>query len=209
MSSARLEKVQPLYPNTETTMNFFGVLSAPVTVDWEITMRGNLRCLHCCFAAGAPRSNELTTEEAKKLIGASSRFVKLRNETQGGMTEAARSLGEGRHEPFDGPAYRRAEGRGGAGETAFLVDVIAASKRPHLLRRISVSSGGCRPPALKRGVEAPPLVGRSAQESGGVEGSGGGVSWGGGAGPYLGLHHRSAQATGGEELLVVEQVRLR
>jgi radical SAM protein with 4Fe4S-binding SPASM domain len=61
--------VKPLYPSIQDVVDFFGgSLCAPVTVDWEITMRCNLRCIHCCFTAGAPRNNELTEDEAKRVI---------------------------------------------------------------------------------------------------------------------------------------------
>lgn len=41
----------------------------PVHVVWEITLACNLRCAHCGSRAGAPRPSELSTEEAKRLIG--------------------------------------------------------------------------------------------------------------------------------------------
>ena len=34
---------------------------------WELTLRCNMRCAHCGSAAGMPRENELTTEEAVDL----------------------------------------------------------------------------------------------------------------------------------------------
>jgi radical SAM protein with 4Fe4S-binding SPASM domain len=36
----------------------------PLAVGWELTLACNLRCSHCGSAAGAPRSRELTVEEA-------------------------------------------------------------------------------------------------------------------------------------------------
>ena len=61
--------VTPPYSSLKDLVNFFdGTLSAPIAVEWEITMRCNLRCIHCCFAAGTPRSNELTQEESKRVI---------------------------------------------------------------------------------------------------------------------------------------------
>src|SRR5512145_1047520 len=36
----------------------------PLIIGWELTLRCNLRCLHCGSSAGYPRENELTTEEA-------------------------------------------------------------------------------------------------------------------------------------------------
>jgi radical SAM protein with 4Fe4S-binding SPASM domain len=38
--------------------------SFPCVVGWELTLACNLRCRHCASAAGVPRPNELTTEEA-------------------------------------------------------------------------------------------------------------------------------------------------
>ena len=35
---------------------------------WETTLKCNLKCSHCGSAAGNPRPNELTTEEALKLV---------------------------------------------------------------------------------------------------------------------------------------------
>jgi mycofactocin radical SAM maturase len=43
-------------------------LSAPVNVTWEVTLRCNLRCVHCLSDAGAGSDQELTTDEAKHLI---------------------------------------------------------------------------------------------------------------------------------------------
>lgn len=52
---------------------FFGVRKpfvpgAPFLIVWDITSACNLKCKHCYSSAGAPLSNELTTEEAKKVI---------------------------------------------------------------------------------------------------------------------------------------------
>ncbi|MEM3011337.1 MAG: radical SAM protein [Candidatus Bathyarchaeia archaeon] len=44
-------------------------LNAPLNVEWEITSACNLRCRHCYVSAGARLPEELTTEEALKLIG--------------------------------------------------------------------------------------------------------------------------------------------
>lgn len=38
--------------------------SFPLAVGWELTLACNLRCSHCGSAAGAPRSRELTVDEA-------------------------------------------------------------------------------------------------------------------------------------------------
>jgi radical SAM protein with 4Fe4S-binding SPASM domain len=42
--------------------------AAPLYVVWEITLRCNLRCLHCYSGASKPHPDELTTEEAKGVI---------------------------------------------------------------------------------------------------------------------------------------------
>jgi len=69
MENSKPRVVEPLYPGIQEVVKFFDShLSAPVTVDWEITMLCNLKCIHCCFAAGASRANELTEEEAKRAI---------------------------------------------------------------------------------------------------------------------------------------------
>jgi radical SAM protein with 4Fe4S-binding SPASM domain len=39
----------------------------PFNVGWELTLACNLRCNHCASAAGLPRPDELTTEEALKI----------------------------------------------------------------------------------------------------------------------------------------------
>lgn len=39
----------------------------PLVIGWEITLKCNLRCLHCGSSAGLPRKNELTTKEALAL----------------------------------------------------------------------------------------------------------------------------------------------
>jgi radical SAM protein with 4Fe4S-binding SPASM domain len=39
----------------------------PCVVGWELTLACNLRCRHCASAAGLPRQDELTTEEALAL----------------------------------------------------------------------------------------------------------------------------------------------
>lgn len=44
------------------------VMSAPLFVIWEVTSACNLNCRHCLSAAGKPSQNELSTDEAKKLI---------------------------------------------------------------------------------------------------------------------------------------------
>lgn len=43
--------------------------SAPLYVVWEITLRCNLRCLHCYSGAATAHPDELTTEEARDVIG--------------------------------------------------------------------------------------------------------------------------------------------
>ncbi|HQL24414.1 MAG TPA: radical SAM protein [candidate division Zixibacteria bacterium] len=40
----------------------------PERVVWEITFACNMRCIHCGTSAGVPRSDELTTDEALRLI---------------------------------------------------------------------------------------------------------------------------------------------
>lgn len=45
-----------------------GILSAPLFVIWEITGACNLRCEHCLSSAGKPLPNELSTEEAMRLL---------------------------------------------------------------------------------------------------------------------------------------------
>jgi len=44
------------------------ILSAPLFVIWEITGLCNLRCEHCLSSAGDPLPNELSTEEAMRLL---------------------------------------------------------------------------------------------------------------------------------------------
>jgi len=39
----------------------------PFNIGWELTLACNLRCNHCASAAGLPRHNELTKEEALKI----------------------------------------------------------------------------------------------------------------------------------------------
>jgi radical SAM protein with 4Fe4S-binding SPASM domain len=41
--------------------------SGPEQVVWELTLKCNLRCIHCGSSAGNPRSNELSTTEALQL----------------------------------------------------------------------------------------------------------------------------------------------
>lgn len=41
--------------------------SFPLNIGWELTLKCNLRCNHCASAAGIPRADELTTEEALKI----------------------------------------------------------------------------------------------------------------------------------------------
>jgi len=36
-------------------------------VSWEITLKCNLKCIHCEFSAGKPSPDELSTQEAIKL----------------------------------------------------------------------------------------------------------------------------------------------
>lgn len=40
----------------------------PRVVGWELTLRCNMRCLHCGSSAGQPRDNELTVDEGYSLI---------------------------------------------------------------------------------------------------------------------------------------------
>jgi radical SAM protein with 4Fe4S-binding SPASM domain len=44
------------------------ILSAPLFVIWEITGLCNLRCEHCLSSAGEPMQNELSTEEAMRIL---------------------------------------------------------------------------------------------------------------------------------------------
>jgi radical SAM protein with 4Fe4S-binding SPASM domain len=44
------------------------ILSAPLFVIWEITGLCNLRCEHCLSSAGEPLQNELSTEEAMRVL---------------------------------------------------------------------------------------------------------------------------------------------
>jgi radical SAM protein with 4Fe4S-binding SPASM domain len=62
------EKIGPLFSGTEEIKNLFGTLSAPITIDWEITMSCNLSCIHCCFNAGKALQRELNTSEIKSVI---------------------------------------------------------------------------------------------------------------------------------------------
>jgi mycofactocin biosynthetic radical S-adenosylmethionine protein MftC len=43
-------------------------LNAPICLTWEITYGCNLRCVHCLSSSGKRRADELTTEEARRLI---------------------------------------------------------------------------------------------------------------------------------------------
>ncbi len=43
-------------------------LNAPICLTWEITYACNLRCVHCLSSSGRRAPDELTTEEAKRLI---------------------------------------------------------------------------------------------------------------------------------------------
>lgn len=43
-------------------------LRAPVNVTWEITLKCNLRCVHCLSDSGNPGKDELSTSGCKKLI---------------------------------------------------------------------------------------------------------------------------------------------
>ena len=43
-------------------------LRAPVNVTWEITLRCNLRCVHCPSDAGKPLEDELTATECRRLV---------------------------------------------------------------------------------------------------------------------------------------------
>ena len=43
-------------------------LRAPVNVTWEITLKCNLRCVHCLSAAGLAKANELTTRECLEFV---------------------------------------------------------------------------------------------------------------------------------------------
>ena len=48
-------------------MNQTSSYKNPDIVVWEITLKCNLKCLHCGSSAGEIRSDELTTEEAINL----------------------------------------------------------------------------------------------------------------------------------------------
>ncbi|ACX73500.1 Radical SAM domain protein [Methanocaldococcus vulcanius M7] len=59
--------------NVVRGLYYFGVkkpfvAGAPFLVVWDITYRCNLRCKHCYANAGRPLEDELTTEEAEKVI---------------------------------------------------------------------------------------------------------------------------------------------
>ncbi len=43
-------------------------LDAPICLTWELTYGCNLRCVHCLSSSGQRREDELTTDEAKRLI---------------------------------------------------------------------------------------------------------------------------------------------
>jgi mycofactocin radical SAM maturase len=43
-------------------------LNAPICLTWEMTYGCNLRCVHCLSSSGKRRPDELTTEEARRLI---------------------------------------------------------------------------------------------------------------------------------------------
>ncbi|MCL4318841.1 MAG: mycofactocin radical SAM maturase [Firmicutes bacterium] len=43
-------------------------LTAPITVTWEVTYACNLGCAHCLSSSGKRQSNELTIEQARKMI---------------------------------------------------------------------------------------------------------------------------------------------
>jgi len=45
-----------------------GCIGFPTHPVWEVTSGCNLRCCHCHVSAGKPSANELSTEEAKRLI---------------------------------------------------------------------------------------------------------------------------------------------
>src|SRR6056297_789243 len=45
-------------------------LDAPICLTWEITYGCNLRCVHCLSSSGKRRADELTTDEARRLIDA-------------------------------------------------------------------------------------------------------------------------------------------
>jgi len=45
-----------------------GCIGFPAHPVWEMTTACNLRCIHCHAAGGKPAANELTTEEAKRLL---------------------------------------------------------------------------------------------------------------------------------------------
>ncbi len=44
------------------------ILSAPIRIYWELTNACNLRCKHCHNASGKPLEEELSTEEAIKVL---------------------------------------------------------------------------------------------------------------------------------------------
>ncbi len=46
-----------------------GCIGFPAHPVWEMTSACNLRCIHCHASAGKPGANELTTSEAKRLLG--------------------------------------------------------------------------------------------------------------------------------------------
>ena len=53
---------------TECQAQNLDILSAPLSILWEITHKCNSRCKHCLVNAGKPEQNELTLEEVKNII---------------------------------------------------------------------------------------------------------------------------------------------
>lgn len=57
------------YPKiTDCQARTVGILSAPLSVLWEITRECNLKCKHCLIEAGKREQNEMSLEEVKKTI---------------------------------------------------------------------------------------------------------------------------------------------
>ena len=58
-----------LHPKTgDCQVRNFGILSAPLSILWEITHECDLRCKHCLINAGKQEQDEMSLEEVKKTI---------------------------------------------------------------------------------------------------------------------------------------------
>jgi radical SAM protein with 4Fe4S-binding SPASM domain len=68
MKSEKLKKPMCFGFSEDAKAKSDRILSAPLFVIWEITGLCNLRCEHCLSSAGEPLPDELSTEEAMKLL---------------------------------------------------------------------------------------------------------------------------------------------